>query len=67
MDLNFGTIFVGILFSLVGFAAWRYGRMKQSIRHLLLAVALMVFGYFVPNPWLGLLIGGVLTGLLFWP
>jgi hypothetical protein len=67
MNFSLSTILIGLFFGVVGFSAWRYGRQKQSARHMLLAVGLMGFGYFVPNPWLAFLIGGILTGLLFWP
>jgi hypothetical protein len=61
------NIYFGILFGLIGFAAWRYGRHKQSARHMLLAVVLMGFSYFVPTLWLTLVIGSILTFFLFWP
>jgi energy-coupling factor transporter transmembrane protein EcfT len=67
MTFNPYSIFLGVVFSGVGFVAWRYGRLKQSARHLLLAIALMLFGYFIPNPWWVLIIGAVLTTFLFWP
>ncbi|HSA58612.1 MAG TPA: hypothetical protein VLJ37_02895 [bacterium] len=61
------NLYFGFLFGLVGFAAWRYGRHKQSARHLILAVALFGFSYFMPNVWWTLGVGGTLTLLLFWP
>ncbi len=61
------AIFLAIIFSLVGYCAWRYGRKTQSGRHMILAVALMGYGYFVTNPWWSLAVGSVLTVLLFWP
>ena len=61
------NLYLGFLFGLVGFAAWRYGRHKQSVRHIILAIILCVFSYFVPDVWWTLGIGGVLTLLLFWP
>jgi hypothetical protein len=60
-------LFLAIAFGLVGAAAWRYGYQQSSIRHLLLATALMGFPYFVTEPMLVLGIGGVLTLFLFWP
>ncbi len=67
MDLDFTTIFFGLLFGGIGYAAWTYGRRERSGRHMMLAVALIVYSYFIPNRWLSLLAGAVLTGLLFWP
>ncbi|QQR82006.1 MAG: hypothetical protein IPJ69_05905 [Deltaproteobacteria bacterium] len=62
-----GSIFIGIMFSIVGLGAWRYGKKIASARHMLLGVGLMVYGYFVPNVWLSLLVGSILTAFLFWP
>lgn len=67
MDFDFGTLFFGIVFGLIGFVAWRHGRQNQSGRHMILAIILMVFSYFMPNVWVTLLVGGFLTVLLFWP
>ncbi|MBI2336131.1 MAG: hypothetical protein HYU97_05160 [Deltaproteobacteria bacterium] len=61
------SILCGIFFSMVGLYAWRYGRQQQSGRHMLLGVALLAFGYFIPNVWLALAIGTLLTTFLFWP
>ncbi len=67
MSFDLTNIFLGILFGGVGFVAWRYGRHKQSARHMLLAVILMVFPYFLSNIWVLLLVGSGLTFFLFWP
>jgi hypothetical protein len=61
------NIFVVVLFSLVGLAALRYGKREGEFRPVMLGLALMVYGYFVSNVWLSLLVGGVLTALLFYP
>lgn len=61
------TVVAGIFFSLVGFSAWRYGRHSQSGRHMILAVVLMAYPYFVPGFWWSLLVGSSLTVFLFWP
>ncbi|MBI2343288.1 MAG: hypothetical protein HYV02_02950 [Deltaproteobacteria bacterium] len=67
MSFDMSAIVVGIFFGFIGFGAWRYGRRALSGRHMLLGVALMVFGYFIPNPWAACVVGGLLTLLLFWP
>ncbi len=67
MDFNLTSLFIGMGFGVIGFSAWRYGRKMQSGRHMLLAVGLMGYAYFVPNPWISLAVGSVLTVLLFWP
>jgi hypothetical protein len=61
------AIFIAMFFSLIGYAAWRYGKQTESERHLYLAIALMAYGYVVSNIWLSLGIGTALTVLLFWP
>ena len=63
--MTIGNILVVALFSLVGFAAFRYGRRNDEVRPMLLGVALMVYGYFISNAWLSLAVGGVLTALIF--
>ena len=66
-SISFGTILVAVLFGLVGFAAFRYGKKNAEPRHLFLGIALMAYGYFVSNVWLSLAIGTILTLLLFFP
>ncbi len=61
------NLWLGFVFGMAGLAAWRYGRHVQSARHMILAVCLMGFSYFIPNVWATLAVGGVLTLLLFWP
>ncbi len=61
------NIFVTLIFSLVGLAALRYGKQNGEVRPIAVGVALLVYGYFVSNAWISLLIGAVLTGLLFYP
>jgi len=61
------NIFIVVLFSMVGLAAFRYGKKNGEARPMVLGAALMVYGYFVSNAWLSLLAGGVLTALIFYP
>jgi hypothetical protein len=61
------TILLAILFGIVGFAAFRYGRKNAEPRPLFLGIALMAYGYFVTDAWLSLAIGSVLTLLIFFP
>jgi hypothetical protein len=66
-SFSFGTILVAVLFGLVGFAAFRYGKKNGEPRQLFLGIALMAYGYFVTNVWWSLAVGTVLTLLLFYP
>jgi hypothetical protein len=61
------NIFVVVMFSIVGLAAFRYGKKNGEPRPLVLGVLLMVYGYFVSDAWISLLVGGLLTGLIFYP
>jgi len=63
--MSLGNILVVVFFSLVGFAAFRYGKKEGEVRPMLIGAALMVYGYFVSNVWLSLLVGVVLTALIF--
>ncbi len=64
---SLSTILLAVLFSLVGWAAFRYGRKNSEPRPLVLGIALMLYGYFVTNAWVSLAIGSVLTLALFFP
>lgn len=61
------TILLAVLFGLIGFAAFRYGRKNSEPRPLFIGIALMAYGYFVTNAWISLAIGSVLTLALFFP
>ncbi|HQT93042.1 MAG: hypothetical protein B7Z68_05975 [Acidobacteria bacterium 21-70-11] len=63
--MSLGNILVTIFFSLVGFTAFRYGKKNGEARPMLIGAALMAYGYFVSNVWLSLLVGVVLTALIF--
>ena len=67
MSFSPASLFVGILFSLVGFSAFLYGKRNGEPRPLLIGIVLMFYGYFVPNPWIALAAGAALTALIFWP
>jgi len=61
------TLFASLLFGIVGFAAFRYGKKSASLKAMLLGAALMVYPYFVEDIWLLYVIGVALTaGLFVW-
>lgn len=60
-------ILLSVVFGLIGWFAFVYGRREASIRHIILAVSLMVFPYFVSSLTYTLVLGSGLTLLLFWP
>ena len=65
--LSPAAILIALVFSVVGFIAFRRGRREGEPRPLFLGIALMAYGYFVSNPWVSLGIGALLTLLLFFP
>ena len=55
-----------ILFSLVGFAAWRYGKVMQRPRIRWLGLALMLYGYVTEATWLLYAVGLALCAAIWW-
>jgi hypothetical protein len=66
-QFSLATIVIAVVFGLVGFAAFRYGKKNSEPRPLFLGIALMAYGYFVTNAWISLAIGAILTLLIFFP
>ena len=64
-SISIATIIIAIVFSIVGYAAFRYGRKNSETKPLLIGIALMLYGYFVSNPWVSFGIGALLTAFLF--
>ncbi len=67
MSFELGNIFLGLFFGVVGVSAWRYGKQTTSARHMLLGIVLIAYSYFVPNFWIALAVGCILSLFLFWP
>ena len=65
--MSAGYIVVVVVFSLIGLAALRYGKRESELRPVVLGLALMFYGYFVSDAWISLLVGCVLTALIFYP
>jgi len=59
------TLFVIIVSSAVGLAAFRHGKSESNIICLLLGIALMVYLYFVEGLTLNLLIGAALSAAIW--
>lgn len=59
------VLFAGLLFGIIGFAAFRYGKKMQEWRPMVTGGALMVFPYFVSNAVLLYVIGVGLSVSLF--
>ena len=63
--INWWNIFGGIIFGIIGWCAFSYGRKEKSWRPIAIGIALMVYPYFVPNTLLAFTIGIALTAALF--
>ena len=62
------TLILGIVFSVIGMAAFAYGRKSKKSSPLIGGTILMIFPYFVPNPVLMVLVGAVtLVGMYLFP
>lgn len=59
-------IFGALLFGLVGFAAWRYGKHIGHPRMRVIGVVLMVYPYFVGRTWLLYAVGVALCAAIWW-
>ena len=59
------TLFVIIVFSAVGLAAFRRGKSESNIACLLLGIALMVYPYFIEGLTLNLLVGAALSAAVW--
>ena len=58
-------LFGSILFGIVGYAAFRYGKKAGSTHPMAIGVALMVYPYFVSQTWLLYAIGCALCAGLY--
>lgn len=55
-----------ILFSIIGFAAYRYGKKAEIASVKWIGVALMLYPYAVSDTWLMYAVGIALCGGLYW-
>lgn len=65
LNLSFGNIIVGLIFSGIGWVAFSYGKKMGRFNMLILGAALMVSPYFTPNTAATCLVGLALTGALY--
>jgi hypothetical protein len=55
------NLFASLLFGVIGFAAFLYGKKNVAIPPMVIGLVLMIYPYFVPQTWLLYAIGCVLT------
>ena len=60
-----GILFGGLVFGVIGLAAFMYGRKQARFSAMTIGTALMVYPYFVGRAWLLWTIGVVLCGALY--
>jgi len=66
-SFSWPNIMGGIIFGIIGWSAFNYGRKNQAYKPLGIGLVLMVFPYFVSNTLLLYLVGIVISSLLyFW-
>ena len=67
LSMSPGALFANLLFSLIGTAAFIYGRKSENIRAVVIGIALGVYPWFVTNVWLLYGIGfAFVAALFFW-
>jgi hypothetical protein len=67
MNFNWAHLMGGVIFGIIGFCAFNYGRKEKHYRALAIGIVLMVYPYFVPNAILLYLLGiGFSSLLYFW-
>jgi hypothetical protein len=59
------NLFGSLMFGVIGFAAFMYGKKMAGLRAMLIGVALMVVPYFIDPTWLLYTVGTALTAALF--
>ncbi|MDR3427435.1 MULTISPECIES: hypothetical protein [Silvimonas] len=59
------VLFAGLLFSLIGMVAFRYGKKQGMWAPMVIGIGLMVYPYFISQTWLLYVIGCVLCVGLF--
>ena len=64
VDLSFGGLLLGIVVSAIGMGCFIYGRKQGRLPHVVAGLILMVYPYFIPNPWVAAAIAlAILAGL----
>ena len=64
-DFSTPNIIAGILFSIVGFVAFSYGKKMGMWKPMSIGLALMGYSWFVPNVWANWIVGTALCVLLW--
>ena len=64
---NWANLIGGLIFGIIGWCTFMYGRKAKSAKPMVIGIVLMVYPYFIPNTFLLYAIGVALTAsLYFW-
>ena len=64
LNLNMGSILIGVFISMIGSAVVLYGRKEVRVPHIAAGVILIIFPYFVSIWWLAILIAAIILASL---
>lgn len=65
MSFNAYNLLAGLIFGAIGWGAYRYGRRLERWKPVAIGLVLMLYPYFVTNPWL-MWFAGVALLVLLW-
>jgi len=65
MSISGASLFGGVVFGGIGFAAFIYGKKQASPKPMVIGILLMAFPYFISNAMILFAVGGLLTAALF--
>ena len=65
LDFSPAALAASFLVSAVGFVFYKYGRSMRRTPQIVGGIVLMVFPYFITDPLITVLIGGLISGLIW--
>ena len=66
-SFSWANIIGGLIFGIIGWCAFNYGRKERNYKILSIGLVLMVYPYFISNTILMYVVGAAITSLLyFW-
>ncbi|MBC7419777.1 MAG: hypothetical protein H7328_03525 [Bdellovibrio sp.] len=65
MNFSISSIIAGFIFSVIGFWMLREAKKKSDLRLVVIAILLIAYTYFTPNPYLDWGVGAALCGLAY--
>lgn len=65
VDFSFGSLLLALVIGSIGLGLFIYGRKQGKVPPVIVGIALIVYPYFVPNPWISAAIAAAALGLLW--